>query len=333
MNLLFTFSLTFLLSITMIQAQDQGITSAAHADHVGQIVFAKTLNAISFRNEKPNLFEKKFNASDDIYARVYLPKSIGNTPHQGNKCWAGILMYDMYIDGNKVPFKKAFGMYRDVPESDRTYYLEELNDQDQLNVWTSWRPTLLPNENDEELKYGNVNIQARCFALALLDLQAGQHDVTLKMYSRDRASGAETEVLAEGSFSINLTAKDKKALAFKYAPPLPKDEWVAGNKESVKNEIKEAFINQLGKTPLIVGISGRDWREGSYSLTGQKYRKISGWAVFEDGDGDGQVPITTFNWISDYTNGGWTKLRFDSHCNGCPNWEVEVSAVKALMGN
>lgn len=319
-----------LISISMIRAQDQGMTSTTHADYVNKIVFAKSLDAISFRNEKPSQFTNSFNASDNIYSRIYLDKSIGNTPHEGKKCWAGILMYDMYIDGNKVPFKKEFGVFGNIPENEKTYYMEGVDDHDQVNIWTSWRPTLLPKESDEELKYGNVNIQARCFALALLDLQPGKHEVTLKMYSRSLDTGAETGVLAEGSFSINLTAADKKALAFKYTPPLPKDEWVGGNKEAIKNEIREAFINQLGKTPIVVGISGRDWRESSYTLTGQKYRKISGWAIFEDGDGDGQVPITTFNWISDYTNGGWTKLRFDSHCLGCPNWDVEVAAVKAM---
>lgn len=318
----------------MIAQNDQGITSTVHRQNVGKIVFADNLNAISFKRENPSEFKTSFDASEPIYARVYLEKSIGNTSHSGSKAYACYLMYDMYIDGKKVDHKKSFGMWRSIAESSRTYFTEELTDDKKLNVWTSWRPTLLPNIGDDDLKYGVVNIQARAFALALLDLSNGSHDVTLKMYSVDMANeNAKTDVLAEGSFSIEVTSAFKKELAFKYAPPLPKDEWRGSNKEAVKADIVRAFELELKKTPIISGINGMDWKEGTYSLTGQRYRKIAGWAVFEDGDGDGQVPITTFNFISDYSGGSWTKLRFDSHCLGCPDWDVEVAAVKALKNN
>ena len=207
--------------------------------------------------------------------------------------------------------------------------MEDVEDMEQLNMWTTWRPTLLPLETDDDLKYGSVNIMARCFVLSLLDLSAGTHDVELKMYSKDLASGAETGVLASGSFSIKITEADKKAFAFKYVPPLPKDTWIGGDKEVVIAEIERAFIGELRKTPIVTGIYSPDWKEGTYSLTGQRYRKIAGWAVFDDTDGDGQVPVTTFNFISDYSGGSWSKLRFDSHCLGCPDWDVEVEAVKA----
>lgn len=313
-----------------MNAQDQGITSAVHGQHSGKIVFAKSLNAIAFKKEQPSKFATNFKASEPIYARLYLPKSVGNTDHGGSKAYASIYMYDMYIDGQQVPFKKGFGFYKQVPESQRTYYMESEEDQERMNVWTTWRPTLLPNESDEELKYGNVNIMARAFALALLELSPGSHEVELKFASRDIAGEGNTGVIASGKFNIELTAADKKDLAFKYAPPLPKDEWTGGNKAQLLKEVHAAFANQLNKEPIRVGLVGRDWNEGSYTLTGQKYRKLSAWAVFDDTDGDGQVPITTFKWISDYSNGGWTKLRFDSHCLGCPDWDVEVAAVKAL---
>jgi hypothetical protein len=313
-------------------AQDQGMTSATHSKHAGKIVFAKDLSSIAFKKEKPNNFRNSFNASEPIYARLYLKKSVGNTPHEGSKAYAAVFMYDLYINGQKVPFKKAFGMYKHIPDSERTFFMNETTDQDIMHVWTTWRPTLLPNETDEELKYGDVNIMARSFAMALMEQEAGTHQIELKMYSRDIASGAETEVLASGSFTLKITEADKKALLFKYAPPLPKDEWAGSSKQKLIKDLTLAFENQLNKTPILVGLSGRDWSEGTYTLTGQKYRKVAAWAVFDDTDGDGQVPITTFNWISDYANGGWTKWRFDSHCLGCPNWDVEVDAVK-MMAN
>ena len=291
------------------------------------------MNDISFKNENEGAFKNRFKASDAIYARVYLEKSIGNTEHGSIRTFKANLMYDLYINGEKVGFKKAFGMYRHVPMNKRTFYMEDIENMEQLNTWTTWRPTLLPLETDDDLQYGSVNTMARSFVLSLMDLPAGTHDIELRMYSKDLAGGAETDVLATGSFKLKISASDKKALTYKYTPPLPKDKWVGGNKEAVIKDIERAFENEIRKKPLVVGIYSSNWSENTYSQTGQRYRKVAGWAVFDDTDGDGQVPITTFNFISDYSNGKWGNLRFNSHCLGCPDWDVEVGAIKASAQN
>jgi len=316
-----------------MNAQDQGITSSAHQNNIGKIVFSKNKSAISFKNEDQSQFKNSFSASEPLHARIYTQKSIGNTPHEGEKCYNSTLIYKLFINGNEVSPKKSFGMYRHIPEQERSFYTEEVNEFDRIETWTTWRPYFLPELNDDELKFGAVNTCARAFVLSLLEVGVGTHDIKMEVYSRD-VSGSFSPKLAEGSFQIKVKKSDIENMAFRYAPPLPKDEWIGENKNGTIEQLKNAFINQINQTPLVVGISGRDWREGSYSLTGQKYRKISGWAVFpKDSEGDGQVPITTFNFISDYTNGGWTKLRFDSYCNGCPDWDVELAAVKAFSGN
>lgn len=328
--------LIFCLNLTTMYAQkDQGITSDVHQKYVGKIVFSSDISAMSLRKEKPSAFKNSFKASDVINARAYVSKSIANTLHGGQKSYNAILMYDLYIDGKKIQHKKSFGMYKHVPENERTLFTESLiKQQEKFNTWTSWRPYLLPAEDNAELKYGNVNISARAFALALLDQEVGTHEIELKVYSRDFQSSNKTDVLAAGSFTIELSKEDKRILAFKYAPPLPKDEWKGGNKAALLKELEGAFTKEIRQTPILVGFYGQDWNEGTYTLTGQKYRKVAGWAVFDDdSDGDGQVPITTFNWVSDYSNGGWTKMRFDSHCNGCPDWKVEVDAVKLFKEN
>lgn len=317
---------TLLTSISM-QAQDQGITSEVHRKHVNQIVFANKKSDLAFKNEKESAFKTSFTTNDNIYGRVYVDQSIKN---KTGSYVGGVLMYDMYIDGKSVEHKKSFGMYRHL--SDLTYYTEQMDSDETFHQWTSWKVWLLPEEDDDELKYGNCNIAARAFTLALLDATPGKHEVKIDIFHVSMDGGSKSEVLASGSFTIDIKAQDKKKLAFAYAPPLPKDEYAGPDKEGTLASIKEAFIQELGKTPIVYGVYKRGWKEGSYSLTGQKYKKIAGWAVFEDGDGDGQVPITTFNFISDYTNGGWTKLRFDSHCLGCADWDVEVAAVKALAG-
>ncbi len=320
--------LLFLINLTIMQGQDQGITSDVHRKNVNKIVFANNKSDLAFKSERPGNFKNSFSSSDHIYGRIYTDRSIKNKT--GDPA-PGILMYDMYIDGKRVAHKKSFGMHRHL--SDKSYYTEQMEADESWSQWTSWKVWLLPEENDEELKYGNCNIAARAFTLGLLDLSPGSYEIKIDVYNVDMVGENKSKVLASGNFTLELKEKDKKKLAFAYAPPLPKDEYQGSDKNIVVADIKEAFIQELGKTPIICGIYKRGWKEGTYSLTGQKYKKIAGWAVFEDGDGDGQVPITTFNFISDYSNGGWTKLRFDSHCLGCANWDVEVAAVKALGNN
>jgi hypothetical protein len=322
------------LNSTLMNGQDQGITSSIHGANVGKIVFASSMNDIAFKKENPAKFKNVFRADEKIYARVYTAQSLANTTFDGNQEYApGILLYNMYINGKQVGYKRSFGMHRHIPAAKKTYFTEQLEAVDAWFKWTSWKLFLLPDEKDPDLKYGNMNIAARSFVLALLDLDPGTHEIKIEVSCLSMTGEAQTEVVASGAFSLNLTAADKKKLAFAYAPPLPKDEWQGGNKEKLLAEIKEAFRKEIKKEPILVGISGSSWKEGSYTLTGQKYRKIAAWAVFPDGDGDGQVPITTFNWVSDYANGSWTKLRFDSHCLGCPDWDVEVVAVKAMAEN
>ncbi|MEL6556972.1 MAG: hypothetical protein AAFQ94_02235 [Bacteroidota bacterium] len=319
-------------SQTFSRQSDQGITSPSHSKYVGQFVFSKDPAAIQYENEKPELFDTKFKASEPLYTRLYLKKSITNTPHNGEKSYNAVLMYSLKINGKTVPHIKSFGSYRHFKKEDLTYYTEELNGSEQQDLWTTWRLALLPMEHDPEMKYGNVNIAARSFVLALLSEPAGEHTIELQMHSQDFNSSKKTEVLVKGSFTLQVTEADKKKLAFMYTPPLPVDEWQDGNKQALVKELAEAFQKELDKKPILVGLYGRGWNEGTYSLSGQKYRKLSAWAVFEDTNGDGQVPITTFNWISDYSGSTWTRLRFDSHCLSCPDWNVEVAAVKAVAG-
>lgn len=317
--------LTISITLSFTYGKDQGITSEVHRNNIGKIVFAKSKSDLSFKNEKPSKFKNSFSTSDNIYGRLYVSKSLSNLTGEYPP---GVLMYDMYIDNKRVGHKKSFGMYRHL--TDKPYYTEYIDGGDQFNIWTSWKVWLLPVLDDEELKFGNCNIAARAFTLSLLDLNSGVHNVRIEVYYSDMVGEKKTDVIAVGEIKLDVKAEDMKNLAFAYAPPLPKDEYTGKNKSAVIKQIETAFEKQIGKKPLLCGIYKSGWNEGSYKLTGQKYKKIAGWAVFEDTDGDGQVPITTFNFISDYTNGGWTKLRFDSHCLGCADWDVETAAVKAL---
>ncbi len=320
--------LTSLLMMTALHSQDQGMTSTTHEKYVGQIVFTDQPVAIGFQSEIPTLFRSSFSGSDPIYARVYAAHSLSNTPWQGGEEYSPKFhMYDLYINGQQVSHKRSFGLYRHIPESDRTYYTEELTDMDPIYIWTSWRHYVLPTDEDEELRYGNRNISARAFVLALLEEGAGMHQVRMDVYGLNVSGDNRTDVIASGSFEISISEQDLQDLAFKYLPPLPKDEWSAGSKSAILSELADAFYNEYGERPAKIGLLGTGWNEGSYSLTGQKYRKLAAYALWQDKDGDGLGTLSGTNWISDYTNGGWTTLRFDSHCLDCPNYDVDQIAI------
>ena len=320
-----------LLTLSFISQADQGITSSTHEKYKGQIVFAGSMDAIAFKKEKPEQFKNQFKASENIYARLYLAHSVGETLHEGHRSDNSALMYDLYIDGKKVNHKKSFGDFLNIPKNEQTFYIEDISNATQLNQWTSWRVYFLPNENEPQLKYGNVNTNARAFVLALLEQETGTHEIEIKLYARENNNGYKTPIIASGKFILELSQQDKQNIAFKYAPPLPKDEWKESNKVEILKDLKRAFTQEIKKQPVLVGIYGSNWNQGVYSLTGQKYRKIAGWAIFDEPDKDGQVPLTTFNWVSDYIDGQWSPLRFDSHCNGCPDWDVEMQSVKARL--
>ncbi|WP_291723847.1 hypothetical protein [Bernardetia sp.] len=324
----------FLFSMNHLQAQDQGMTSETHSKYVGKIVFASDPTALNFKNENPSKFKTSFSADEPIYSKIYLAKSLANTPYQNGDTEYALMVngYKMTIDGKPVEFKRTFGDMQPKMNGRDIYYYTELDLQNMASFkeWTTWRHFLLPKENDEELKYGNRNISARAFTLALLDLEEGTHNVKIELYGHSMTEDKHTEPVATGEFEITLTAEDKKNLAFKYAAPLPKDKWQGGNKEQILKELAVAFENEFKEKPLYIGILDADWKEGTYSLNGQKYRKISAYAVWADKDGDGMNSLTGYNWISDYSSGSWTKLRFDSHCNTCPRYKVEYVAIKAL---
>ena len=59
-------------------SKDQGFTSQVHKKHVKQIVWSKSV--IAFNNVANAVLETKFKLTDPIYGRIFLERSIRNTP-------------------------------------------------------------------------------------------------------------------------------------------------------------------------------------------------------------------------------------------------------------
>ena len=93
---------------------DDGMTSEIHKKHSGEIVFSK--NKIPMEVASEDAFSSSFNLSDNIYGRVFMPKSVENYPiystqflRNGDTTTAshnkyGRLYYNIYVDGVKEKY-------------------------------------------------------------------------------------------------------------------------------------------------------------------------------------------------------------------------------------
>ncbi len=309
------------------------MTSTTHGNNVGKIVFSDKNESIAFKNEKPEEFKTNLNAKGEIYSRIYLEKSLGNIRIDGKEMMGGVyLAYDLYINGKKIDFKRSFGVKKTlIPENKLTYYTDFVKETKQIEKWTTWRLPVLPDLKDPELEYGNFNLGARAFALALLEQAAGTHEIKIELSAYSTYSEVFTDVIASGTFSLTLTDADKKRLASAYTTSLPKDEWRGSDKASILKEVKALFEQKIQIKPLMVGLLGNDWEEAVYTDTKGKYRLVRAWAIFPDTNGDGMSPLVSYTWKSDLSTSGWSKIYFSNFFMNGPSWDVEIETVKKAI--
>ena len=122
-------ALVFIVSYANAQISDYGMTSNAHKEYVGQIVFSK--NPIKFKNENVSEFTLDFSFPDEkSYFMAYFPKSIANRCLEEHGSLPGIanarITFTFFIDG-----KKAGSSEQDINLS-------------QLNKWTGWSDPNIP---------------------------------------------------------------------------------------------------------------------------------------------------------------------------------------------
>ncbi len=118
-------AIVFVFFVFQVSAQisDFGMTSPAHKDHVGEIVFSK--KPINFQGENPSEFTSQFSYPEDkIYFMAYFPKSIANRCHEEHGVLPGMananIIFAFYVNG-----EKAGEVVQGI-------------DRDQLNKWTGW---------------------------------------------------------------------------------------------------------------------------------------------------------------------------------------------------
>ena len=291
------------------QYQDQGFTSSVHKKHAKKIVWSKS--EVSFRNQESNVLESRFNLTDPIFGRVYLEKSIRNTPVYSS-------VSSEPLENHRNSFEwKLYIDDKDAGGSFGVFYEGYYND-DMGKTWTTWQfsPHLLKPENADEKKIVSA------WEKAVRGLAAGEHDIRFELWGV-QGQQRSAEPMAVGSFVLVVSKGERIGTVSKF----PKATYSGNDALQLGNQLKNALVQKgIAQSSEIKKLAiTSDWAYNQYTDTKKEYRKISATVLFTDKDNDGICRFVTYNFISDKTGNGWSIPRFHSFCNGCPEGDINCA--------
>ncbi|MBW2734200.1 MAG: hypothetical protein JRH20_17565 [Deltaproteobacteria bacterium] len=286
--------------------EDQGATSATHRKNMGTILFAS--KEVPFRNPKSAGFRSAFSGKDSIYGRVFVPRSIQNTPvYQGGrkgKAFAPRWEVKMFVDGKNQVI--AFG----------SFFQRTASRGEPSRKWTTWRFEPRPTKITSDTAYPKV---VNGFAKVVAKMQPGKHQIRFEVWvtqGQYRSKGP----IAAGGFSYRRGKNDKVV-----AGKLPKGFLRGAEERRVLLEMKKALLDRrVAKTPgdIIRIVPSSRWSDGRFTDTKKRYRKIMGTVLWKDKDGDGLCRFTSYKFIKTQRGRSWTRLAFKGFCNGCPEGDA-----------
>lgn len=168
---------------------DQGITGEIHKNHIGEIVFAT--DKIPLEGASQSSFKRSFYLSENIYGRVYMPKSVENYPlysvqfmRNGDTTNAshnqyGRFYYNIYVDGVKEKYWNV--------------ELVDLSKNGLVNT-TTYQVWLNPKPEDQKVRDEWKDL--------INKLSDGEHTIRLDMVAGSPDSYSGAEVVASGEFKI-----------------------------------------------------------------------------------------------------------------------------------
>lgn len=287
-------------------SKDMGFTSPVHKKYAKQIIWSKSI--INFNEQESAKLETKFKLTDPIYGRLFLERSIRNTPlyssanNKPSENTRNSFEWKLYIDGKDTG--GSFGVFYE------TYF----NDDEGKN-WTTWQfsPHLLNPDAGEEQQIGAA------WEKAVRGLSPGEHSVKFELWG---VSGTyrSSEPMTVGTFTLLVSKGEKVATITKF----PKETY-SGNKASqLREQLKKALATgKISYSDIVKLAITSNWAYNRYTDSKKEYRKISAAVLFSDKDNDGVCRFVTYNFISDKAGNGWTTPRFHSFCMGCPEGDVE----------
>ena len=305
-QLLFTFGLVNAQEVSWY-TKDQGFTSSVHKKYVKQIVWSKSV--ISSDKQESAVLETRFSLTDQIYGRLFLERSIRNTP--------------VYSSANNKPLEntrnsfewKLFIDGKDTGGSFGVFYDAYFNDPEG-KTWTTWQfsPQLFNPDAGEEQQIGTA------WEKAVRGLSKGEHEVRFDLWGVN-GTHRSSEPLTSGTFTLVVSKGERVSTTAKF----PSETYSGSDAAVLSKQLKNALINK-GKASASeikrLAITG-NWTFNSYTDSKKKYRKISAAVLFADKDNDGVCRFVTYNFISDKNGNDWTAPRFHSFCNGCPEGDVD----------
>jgi hypothetical protein len=278
-------------------------TSKRHAENVGRMIWSSEQINIDVQDRVA--LRDSFNLTDPIFGRMYLPRSLGNTPVGSSPSSNREFRFEirLFIDGeNKAD---RFGVF----------VQSKLNDK-AGQTWTTWQFAPNPVPFNDGFKG-----EADAWRRTTKGLAPGSHKVRFELWG-GLGQSRSREPLSVGEFILVVNEGDRIAAA----TPFPADSYGGGDLEAVRAAMTKAMVGSEARNSdeiLKVAVTS-EWKEGVYSDTKRLFRGISGVVLWGDKDGDGVCRFLTYNFISDHLGGNdWTPARFKSFCLGCPEGDAE----------
>lgn len=312
--LLFVFvQLLFVTQISIAQkvswySKDKGITSPEHKKYVKQVIWSKSV--IVWDNVANSVLETRFKLTDPIYGRIFLDRSIHNTPvyssvsNEPEENTRNSIEWKLYIDGKDTGGR--FGVFH-----------QGQYDDDHGKNWTTWQfsPHVLNPDWEEDKIIGTA------WEKAVRGLSPGEHSVRFEMWG---VSGQfrSSEPMTVGTFTLVVSKGEKVATLAKF----PKETYSGNDASQLREQLKKALATgKISYSDIVKLAITSNWAYKRYKDSKKEYRMISAAVLFSDKDNDGVCRFVTYNLISDKTGNGWTAPRFHSFCMGCPEGDVNCS--------
>lgn len=287
---------------------DQGMTSELHSQNAGKIVFSTS--EIKFRKENPSQLATEFRLSEPLYARVYMTKALRNNQFFINGTPVPLSSPEthqtikMFIDGKRQEYRFGEFLAHDI-----------IGDKAAAH-WTTWQMNLNPTDRSLGERY-----VMEAWSKLTAKLAPGRHKIRFEVWGQ-QGQAITANPVSTGEFTLLVDEGDMAGAA-----EFPVDSYTGSDLTSIKQAMKDAMVGRgvTTKPDEVVDISvTSEWREGIYTDSKNRYRKIQGTVLWKDTDGDGLSRFTSYSFLQDWTGSGWSALKFNAFVNGGPEGEAKA---------
>ncbi len=285
------------------KVEDEGITGDVHQSNIKKIVFSTS--KISKESPNSSSFKNSFTTADNIYGRVFLDQSLDNAANDiGRISQATDYSYRITVSGHNYP-----------EFIDNQYVIQMKGEI--YESWTTFELGLNPASSDVK-SYRSLDYYS-LFWKHIYYLPEGSFDVKIELVfdvpeDREHKFGAE-QILAEGSFNINVKNSDKPALGKKLCDPLPNGGGLNSSTHTAQM-IKLTTGKWPGQTPKKAIVTSDAWNVHKDYLGNILDRTFTGVIVVKHEKED-MYQVLDVSFIQKYQGGGkYGALQFEAVSGG-----------------